>query len=100
MIQEFNDFKLKKLIILFQMATISYFVTLMLIFQGLAIFSSNIPIVEASRGLSNFENLIVSTSPPSETSKRNPSTPPSPRPNNPSQDRLDNRGRLAGKHHD
>ncbi|TYG46986.1 hypothetical protein ES288_D11G301200v1 [Gossypium darwinii] len=81
------------------MATISYFVSLMLIFQGLAIFSSNIPMVEASRGLSNFENLSVSTS-PSETSKRNPSTPPSPRPNNPAQDSLDNRGRLAGKHHD
>ncbi|KAG4176547.1 hypothetical protein ERO13_A11G252000v2 [Gossypium hirsutum] len=83
------------------MATISYFVTLMLIFRGLiSIFSSNIPMVEASRGLSNFENLSVSTYPPSETSKRNRSTPPSPRPNNPSQDRLDNRGRLAGKHRD
>lgn len=56
--------------------------------------------VEASRGLSNFENLSVSTSPASVTSKMNPLTPPSPRPNNPAQDSLDDRGRLAGKHHD
>ncbi|XWS58394.1 hypothetical protein CRYUN_Cryun08bG0030600 [Craigia yunnanensis] len=54
------------------MATISYFLLFMLMIQGITIFSNNIPMVEASRGLVYFENVTPppGPSPPSNSSKK------------------------------
>ncbi|KAL4375940.1 hypothetical protein GQ457_02G033870 [Hibiscus cannabinus] len=62
------------------MASVSYFVLVMLIFQGVNIFSGDIPTAEASRGLSSFEKQSVNAT------VRTSSAPPSPIANNPTQD--------------
>ena len=89
-----------KKLLLFQMATVSYFLLFMLMIQGITIFSNNIPMVEASRGLVYSENLTPPPGPsPSNSSKKlerklqrkfGISPPPSPTANVPNKDSATN----------
>ncbi|KAK8576116.1 hypothetical protein V6N13_090595 [Hibiscus sabdariffa] len=84
-----------------QMATISYFVLVVLMFQGIAIFWSDIfPMVEASRGLSSFEKPSsgpASIRPVYSERAVQPPRPPTPTPNNPTQDSFAD-GTRHGRH--